>query len=127
MESKSTRDPAASILNSFDKFVQIDGFEPSDNAGGTFAEESSFATLFPKYRELYLRQKWSIITKALAKYGIACTLDLVEGSMAVRTTRRTFDPAAILNARDLIKLLSRSVPAEQVRKFHNSFRRDLTF
>lgn len=55
-----------------------------------------------------------MITRALEKYGIACTLDLVEGSMTVKTTRKTFDPAAILNARDLIKLLARSVPAPQV-------------
>jgi rRNA processing protein Krr1/Pno1 len=57
-----------------------------------------------------------MITKALEKHGIACTLDLVEGSMTVKTTRKTFDPASILNARDLIKLLSRSVPAPQVRR-----------
>ncbi|MCJ1292157.1 ribosomal RNA assembly protein krr1 [Xylographa carneopallida] len=95
---------------------KIDPFKPVDNAAGTFAEESSFATLFPKYREHYLKQAWPLITRALAPHGIACTLDLIEGSMAVKTTRKTFDPAAILNARDLIKLLARSVPAPQAVK-----------
>merc|ERR1712000_423989 len=95
---------------------KIDEFKPEDNAGGTFAEESSFACLFPKYRELYLKQAWPLVTKALEKRGIACTLDLVEGRMEVRTTRKTFDPAAILDARDLLKLLARSVPAPQAIK-----------
>ncbi|KUJ06259.1 uncharacterized protein LY89DRAFT_633171 [Mollisia scopiformis] len=95
---------------------KVEEFKPTDNAGGTFAEESSFATLFPKYREIYLREAWPLITRSLEKYGIACTLDLVEGSMTVKTTRKTFDPASILNARDLIKLLARSVPAPQAVK-----------
>ncbi|QPC62139.1 hypothetical protein HYE67_004370 [Fusarium culmorum] len=91
-------------------------FEPKDNVGGPFTEESSFQVLFPRYREQYLREVWPLITRALEKLGIACTLDLVEGSMTTKTTRRTHDPAAILKARDLIKLLARSVPAPQAIK-----------
>jgi ribosomal RNA assembly protein len=104
------------LPNSLTRSLQIEAFTPADNAGGTFTEESSFATLFPKYREVYLREAWPLITRSLEKFGIACTLDLVEGSMTVKTTRKTFDPAAILNARDLIKLLARSVPAPQAVK-----------
>ncbi|KAK7721367.1 ribosomal RNA assembly protein krr1 [Diaporthe eres] len=95
---------------------EIPAFKREDNAGGTFAEESTFTVLFPKYREVYLKEAWPLVTRALEKHGIACTLDLVEGMMTVKTTRKTFDPAAILNARDLIKLLARSVPAPQAIK-----------
>ncbi|KAH8681491.1 hypothetical protein BX600DRAFT_429421 [Xylariales sp. PMI_506] len=95
---------------------KVDPFTPADNAGGHFVEESSFACLFPRYREVYLKEAWPLVTRSLEKHGIACTLDLVEGSMTVKTTRKTFDPAAILNARDLIKLLARSVPAPQAVK-----------
>ncbi|KAH7826036.1 putative 90S preribosome [Monocercomonoides exilis] len=92
---------------------KIEPWKPEDNKGGTFAEESSFATLFPRYREQYLRQVWGQVGKALKQYGIDCVLDCVEGSMTVKTTRKTSDPYIILKARDLIKLLSRSVPFEQ--------------
>jgi ribosomal RNA assembly protein len=84
--------------------------------GGRLLEESSFATLFPKYRESYLRQVWPVVTKALDRTKIACELNLVEGSMTVRTTSKTSDPYVILKARDLLKLLARSIPVAQAIK-----------
>ncbi|KAL7502183.1 hypothetical protein ACHAXN_000217 [Cyclotella atomus] len=96
-------------------------WDPSQDSlpGGRLLEESSFATLFPKYREKYLREVWPVITKSLDKHAITCELNLVEGSMTVRTTKKTSDPYIILKARDLIKLLARSIPAPQALKVLN--------
>ncbi len=80
------------------------------------AEESSFATLFPAYREKYLKEIWPLVTATLHGHGLACELNLVQGSMTVKTTRKATDPYLILKARDLIKLLARSVPAGQALK-----------
>ncbi|GAX78210.1 hypothetical protein CEUSTIGMA_g5652.t1 [Chlamydomonas eustigma] len=93
----------------------VQPFSKDDNPNGLL-EESSFAVLFPKYREKYLREVWSAVTRALKEHGIRCELNLVEGSMTVKTTRKTYDPYAIMKARDLIKLLARSVPAPQAVK-----------
>jgi ribosomal RNA assembly protein len=69
-----------------------------------------------RYREKYLREVWPIVTAELKRVGVACELDLVEGSMTVKTTRKTRDPYIIMKARDLIKLLSRSIPVQQAIK-----------
>lgn len=63
-----------------------------EESSGPFLEESSFMTLFPKYRERYLKDSWPLITKALDKFGITAILDLVEGSMTVKTTRKVRIP-----------------------------------
>lgn len=121
---------------------KVDPFTTDDMKAGPLTEESTFATLFPKYREKYLREVWSAITRALDAHvrtvppssinclsqahkhnlhfsfyqGIACTLDLIHGSMTVRTTRKTYDPYMIIKARDLIKLLARGVAIGQAVK-----------
>ncbi|EEF48808.1 KRR1 small subunit processome component [Ricinus communis] len=104
---------------------KIEKFDPSWNEGGML-EVSSFSTLFPQYREKYLQEVWPMVKSAIKEYGVACELNLVEGSMTVSTTRKTRDPYIIVKARDLIKLLSRSVPAPQAIKIlHDEMQCDI--
>lgn len=98
------------------KHWEIPEWKDDELPGGRLLEESSFATLFPKYRESYLRQIWPVLTRQLDTLGIACELNLIEGSMTVRTTKKTTDPFIILKARDMLKLLARSIPYPQASK-----------
>lgn len=91
---------------------KVEEFKQEDNPHGML-EESSFATLFPKYRETYLREVWPLVQDKLKEFGVRSNLDAVEGSMTVATTRKTFDPYIIVKCRDMIKLLARGVPFEQ--------------
>ena len=124
-KSSSISDPNAEIPKSkrfrkdkpwdndptIDKF-KIEEFKKGDMKS-SLLEESSFAVLFPQYREKYIKEVFPHIRKALKEYGVKAELDLIEGSMTVKTTKDTWDPYIIVKARDLIKLLSRSVPYQQ--------------
>jgi len=52
--------------------------------------------------------------RTLKQYGVDCSLDLIEGSMTVKTTRKMWDPYAVIKARDFLRLLARSIPVQQV-------------
>ncbi|XP_046862096.1 KRR1 small subunit processome component homolog [Xenia sp. Carnegie-2017] len=104
---------------------KIEKFTEEDNKH-LLLEESSFATLFPKYREKYLREVWPLVEAKLKESGIKCQLDVIEGSMSVYTTRKTWDPFIIIKARDMIKLMARSVPYEQaIRVLHDDVSCDI--
>eukprot|EP00759_Apiculatamorpha_spiralis_P050939 PhF_6_TR5002/c0_g1_i1/m.7080/K06961/KRR1; ribosomal RNA assembly protein len=83
---------------------------------GCCIEETSFATLFPSYLESYFRSVWEEIRLVLKANEIKGELNLLEGCLTVRTTPKTWDPLAILKARDFIRLLARSVPVAQAQK-----------
>jgi len=102
--------PSGPVENAWS--LKIPEFTEKDNPHGML-EESKFATLFPKYREKYIREVWPLVTAKLTEFKLKCELDVIEGSMTVMTTRKCWDPYIIVKARDMIKLMARSVPFEQ--------------
>ncbi|RWS28667.1 KRR1 small subunit processome component-like protein [Leptotrombidium deliense] len=95
--------------------IEIPKFS-KEEAPNCIVSESSFATLFPKYREAYLKECWPLVIKSLNEYGVKAELDLMEGSATVSTTKKAWDPYIIIKARDMVKLMARGVPYEHAVK-----------
>lgn len=84
--------------------------------GACCTAETAFATPFPSYLEDYIKSIWPAVEQVLDQHQLVGKLDLIEGSMTVATTRKTWDPYAVVDARDFIKLLARNVPLSQAQK-----------
>ena len=97
-----------------DKWI-VEEFKPEHNPNGMI-DESSFSCLFPQYREKYIKEIWPLVKNELKKFKILGELNLIQGSISVKTTKTTWDPYSIIRARDLLKLLARSVPFPQAVK-----------
>ena len=63
------------------------------------------------------REAWPLVQAKLAEFKLKAELDVIEGSMTVMTTRKCWDPYIIIKARDMIKLMARSVPFEQASRY----------
>ncbi|KAG5498803.1 hypothetical protein JKF63_03092 [Porcisia hertigi] len=113
----------AAATNSNSKFFVPPLSQEDVPEGACCVDETTFATLFPSYLESYIKSIWPAVEELLGQHQLVGKLDLLEGSMTVATTRRTWDPYAIVDARDFIKLLARNVPLAQAQKI---FQTDIT-
>lgn len=74
---------------------EVPAFKREDNHGGTFAEESTFTVLFPKYREVYLKE--AVSYNRLSHVLIFCASELtppsVSGLLSPEPSRNAASPA----------------------------------
>ena len=75
---------------------------------GKSQAKQKIASIYFQYREKYLRECWPLVQKVLMDtHHLKAELDVLEGSMTVKTTRKAWDPYVIIKARDMLKLLAR--------------------
>eukprot|EP00484_Ammonia_sp_Unknown_P025629 CAMPEP_0197031540 /NCGR_PEP_ID=MMETSP1384-20130603/10520_1 /TAXON_ID=29189 /ORGANISM="Ammonia sp." /LENGTH=448 /DNA_ID=CAMNT_0042461081 /DNA_START=23 /DNA_END=1369 /DNA_ORIENTATION=- len=77
---------------------------------------STFATRYPEAREPYVRMMFDKMSKFVKKFGIELEAVYQQCSLVVSTTSRTWDPYAVIKARDMIRLIARYVPFEHAAK-----------
>jgi len=78
--------------------------------------KSEFSTKFPEIREIYVRTCFNQMKSKLREYGIDVEANYGESTLTVSTTKKTWDPYAIIKARDMMRLVARYVPLEHAVK-----------
>jgi len=94
------------------KHVEVSKENPIDAPLHT----STFSTRFANHRETYIRQNFNKIRIKLKEYGIHIEANYNHGTLSVATTNKTWDPFAIIKAKDFIRLIARYVPYEYAQR-----------
>lgn len=74
--NKANKDPEF-LMHKDPKWWDIGTFNQEDNPNGMVCE-SSFATIYPKYREKYIREVWPLVKKSLNDHQLNCDLNIME-------------------------------------------------
>ncbi|KAG9396798.1 KH domain [Carpediemonas membranifera] len=91
-------------------------FSRGDMKCGHLFEATTYSVRFPTYREEYVRNNWAQINAAIKELDLKTELNLIEGTMSVETTRKTWDPYSIIKARDFLTMVARSVDLDHASK-----------
>ncbi|KAI5180892.1 ribosomal RNA assembly protein [Nematocida sp. AWRm80] len=91
-----------------------------------FLEESTFEIMFPRHREKYIQETEEYLKKAISQKKLSLKIDYTELVLTLSTTTHTRDPYAIIQGRDMLKLVSRGVPLDKaIRVFEEGISSDI--
>ncbi|KAK9927936.1 hypothetical protein M0R45_025096 [Rubus argutus] len=117
VESSIKRFGISCTLNQVDRTITLSKTDPDNiyeekpgpalNKNGCFVM-TSYTNYFHQKRATILQEAWPMVESLLEHLGISSTLNMVECSMTVSTTRRTVDPYVIDEACSLLELLCRT-------------------